>query len=177
VRSRAAVAYSLVEKTSAPTDVSGPSATKPGTKGNADATLMVNAAATAKMPEKVDPDLCGLTQDAIGYFNDMAPSADVLFIFVPGEDQTRSQAATEKLDDAVAMIRSKGKEVAVYTAERKADDNAQSCGWHQDSCVITMKKGARPSALSGEITVDRLVEAFVIASRPAPSCTADCNCR
>ena len=173
----AAVAYSLVKKSSAPNDVSEPSAATLGTKGNADATIMANAAATAKTPEKVVPELCGLTQDTLANFNDMAAYDDVLFILVPGEDQTRSQAETRNLEDAVTMIRSKGKEVAVYTANRNADDNARSAGLHRSSCVIIMNKGGRPSAVSGAITVDKLVEAFVIASRPPPSCSADCDCR
>ncbi len=159
------LAYSLTKNVdqSGGTTVSRPSAADP-----------VTNTVTSKITK---PGACGLTQDTIDHFTEMATGSDAGFILVPGKVNAQTQKVTTQLNAAVAQIESRGNDVVVFTASSYNDDAPRTAELHDSPCVVTIKKGSEAASVSGLITSEKLVQAFVTATRPPSSCSEDCACK
>ena len=102
----------------------------------------------------------------------LAAGDTAVFLFVPAEDQkdveairTTILAAAEKI-----TLRTRGTKIALHRLAKDSENYAQIIERTPAPCVLAMVKGAGTVAVSGEITEQKLLKAYVNASRPKSSC-------
>jgi len=122
------------------------------------------------IPGKVAPSLWRADLDSMASLNKMATNTDAVFILLVAEDQRDNQTITEEIDAAAQKIQANGVRVSAFRLRQAAPEYVQLSKQISVPCVLAMVKGGRMSAVSGQISEAKLVQAFVTASRPASGC-------
>jgi hypothetical protein len=122
------------------------------------------------IPVKGDPSLWKAELDSLASLNTAAVNADAVFILLSAGDQQDNQAITGEIDAAAQKIKSSSVRVSAFRLNEAAPDYGQLAKQFGVPCVLAMVKGGGMSAVSGEISEARLVQAFVTASRPTAGC-------
>jgi hypothetical protein len=103
--------------------------------------------------------------DALSELNAVATNLDAVFVFVPGKSVTTVQAPMSQIRDAARKIESQGpKKVGIFTLKTTSPNYEQIAAQLSLPGVLAMVKGRGMSAVSGEITEMKLVQAYVKAS-------------
>lgn len=144
------------------------------TKSDEKAGISPQAASSFNTAES-SMEACGVTLDSIQSLGKMAgdKNANVAFIFLAGEDEESARTASAQVEATMNMLSSKGKQVAAFTLHKGADGYDQLKKQFKVNslpCVIVAGKGCGAAAVSGDITEPKLLQAFVIASRPVSGC-------
>jgi len=108
--------------------------------------------------------------DSLASLNKVAADTDAVYVFLAAEDQQGNQAITKEIEAATKKIKSNGSRISAFRLKKDAPDYAQLAKQFSIPCVVAMVKGRGMSAVSGQISETKLVEAFVTASRPVSSC-------
>ena len=122
------------------------------------------------IPVKADPSLWKAELDSLASLNTVAGDTDAVFILLSAKDQQDDQTITGEIDAAVQKIKSDSVRVSAFRLKQAAPDYAQLAKQFSVPCVLAMVKGGGMSAVSGEISEAKLVQAFVTASRPTAGC-------
>ena len=121
-------------------------------------------------PAKSALSLWGPDLDSLASLNNVATDTDAVFVFVAAGGPQNMQPVTEQIEAAVKKIKSNGVRVSVFRLKEAAPEYVQLAEQGSVPCVLAMVKGGGMSTVSGEITEARLVQAFVMASRPTSGC-------
>jgi len=116
------------------------------------------------------PSLWGAELESIASLNKLATDTDAVFVFLAAKDQLNDQAITRQIEAAAKIIKADGVRVSAFRLKQSAPDYAQLAKQVSVPSVLAMVKGRGTSAVSGEITETKLVQAFVAASRPGGGC-------
>ncbi len=119
---------------------------------------------------KADPSLWKAELDSLASLNTAAVDTDAVFILLSGKDQQDNEAITGEIDAAAQKIKSSSVRVSAFRLKEAAPDYGQLAKQFGVPCVLAMVKGGGMSAVSGEISEAKLVQAFVTASRPTAGC-------
>lgn len=104
---------------------------------------------------------------------------DVLFVLLAGEDPERTQAMAQVLDSSVEKIRKQGKTATIRTIRKDESgfaELAKQCSISDFPSVAALGKGSGWSTVTGEITEDEVLQAFVVASKVPSGCGASAAC-
>ena len=172
----AVTAHSLVTKSNEKVSISPEAAASFNTAGLPDTPeLLVWAGATTEQSSKAVAVSCGVTLDSIQSLGKMAAdkNANVAFIFLAGEDEKSARTASAQVEATMNMLSSKGKQVAAFTLQKGADGYDQLVKQFMVKslpCVIVAGRGCGAGAVSGDITEAKLLQAYVVATRPISGC-------
>lgn len=131
---------------------------------------VVQDAAGAKEPEKAAPNIWGPELDSIASLNQVATDVDAVFVFLAAEGAQDVQPITGEIEAAARKIQSKGSRISAFTLKKESTNYAQLAKQFSTPCVVAMVKGHGMSAVSGQITESKLIQAFVTASRARSAC-------
>jgi hypothetical protein len=121
-------------------------------------------------PAKSALSLWGPDLDSLASLNNVATDTDAVFVFVAAGGPQNMQPVTGQIEAAVKKIKSNGVRVSAFRLKEAAPEYVQLAEQISVPCVLAMVKGGGMSTVSGEITEARLVQAFVMASRPTSGC-------
>ena len=114
---------------------------------------------------------------AISDLNTLAMDTDAVFVYLPGKEETGDAAPTAAIQSATQTIESKaGQKVGVFALKVDAPEYAVLAEQGAVPGVLAMVKGRGMSAVSGEITEAKLVQAFVGASSSGGCCGGATGC-
>jgi len=120
----------------------------------------------------------GKTIGAFSELNTVAANTDAVFIFLPGKEGTSGNLPSAPMHGAARMIESKaGMKCGLFTLKTGTRDYDQIVAQMAVPGVLAIVKGKGMSAIPGEITETKLVQAFVTASSAGacgPSAGAGC---
>ena len=165
-------AYSLLKDNSKTTNASPESTLSPDTLSlSNEANLVTEIDSANEQLSNAKEALCGISLDSIKSLWRMADEkkANVVFIFLAGENKESAQATSLQIEAAVDKLLSNGKQVAIFTLTKDAegyDQLIKEFSVQSLPCVIVADKGCGAVAVSGEITEAKLLGAFVKASTP-----------
>jgi hypothetical protein len=134
-------------------------------EGEMEATVVLD-----ETPDKAAPTLWGPELDSIASLNQAAAGVDAVFVFLVAEGEQEMQPITGAIEAAAGKIRSKGSKMLAFTLKKDSTNYTQLAKQFSIPCVLAMVKGHGMSAVSGEITESKLIQAFVTASRARSAC-------
>ena len=114
--------------------------------------------------------LWGPELDSLASLNKVAADSDAVFILLAAEDKLKMESVTTEVEAAAKKIQAGGKRICAFTLKKDAPNYAQLSKQFSIPCVLAMVKGRGLSGVSGEITESKLIQAFVMASRPQSGC-------
>ena len=114
--------------------------------------------------------LWGAELETLASLNKVAADTDAVFILLLAKGQLSDQAITKEIEAAAQNIMANGTKVSAFRLKESATDYAQLAKQVSVPSVLAMVKGLGMSAVSGDITETKLVQAFVAASRPSGGC-------
>ena len=166
----AVLANSLIRKSNADADQSQQTFASFQMDDKSDAPLMAEGIKEHEMSVKAEPSLWRVELDSLASLNKVATDTDAIFIFLAADDQQGNQDITRQIEAAAKTIKSNGVRVSAFRLRETAPEYAQLARQVSVPCVLAMVKGGGMSAVSGEISEAKLVQAFVTASRPTSGC-------
>lgn len=114
-------------------------------------------------------------------FVSLEPAAagnEAVFVCLPGLKGEPVQHVPRQVESAVNTLKAQGKRVAAFTPNTKAegyDRWARQFTPETSPFVVVLGRGCRPEQVTGEVTEDGLLRAFVRVSMPASSCGDTCD--
>jgi len=114
--------------------------------------------------------LWGPELDSLASLNKVAAETDAVFILLAAEDKLKMESVTTEVEAAAKKIQGGGSRICAFTLKKDAPNYAQLAKQFSIPCVLAMVKGRGLRAVSGEITEKKLIQAYVMASRPQSSC-------
>ncbi len=134
------------------------------------ASIQIDNGSDTLSPPKAEPSLWRVELDSLASLNKVATNTDAIFILLAADDQQGNQNITRQIEAAAKTIKSNGVRVSAFRLRETAPEYAQLARQVSVPCVLAMVKGGGMSAVSGEISEAKLVQAFVTASRPTSGC-------
>ena len=107
--------------------------------------------------------------------NEVAADTDAVFVYLPEKEKKPQEAIKRTIEQAAAKTASNGMTVSYFTLDTSSQDYAQTTAQSSAPCVLAMVKGGGVGTVSGEITVKKLLEAVVAASRPSSCGPSGCG--
>ena len=104
---------------------------------------------------------------AIGTFSELnllAAETDAILMFLPGKEGTSRILPSASMKDAARTIEGKGLKCGLFTLKAGSPDYDKIATQMPTPGVLAMVKGRGMSAVSGDITELKLVQAFLAAS-------------
>ena len=129
-----------------------------------------NAAEKVVSETKSESALWGDPLRSLASINEVATDKDAVFVFLPGKDEAKAQTIRKNIDAAALKIKSSGKVLAAYTLDRGVEGYAQVTQQTPAPCVLAMVKGRGMAVARAPVTEEKLLQAFVAASRPSTGC-------
>ena len=169
-QSFAAIQPVETSNTPAPQDAVPEIQTPNNSKTVADSPSTAKSTAKAGVSGSPDPALWGKPLDSLASLSKVAAETDAVFILLAADDQQGNQTITNEIEAAAKKVQSNGIRISAFTLKKGAPNYAQLAKQLSVPCVLAMVKGGGLSGVSGEITETKLVQAFVMASRPASGC-------
>ncbi|MHC4423084.1 MAG: hypothetical protein ACYSWR_00225 [Planctomycetota bacterium] len=129
--------------------------------------------AESEQPSKAVKVLCGVTVDSLMSLERLAADKNAVFILLAGGNEEADRSTSAEVEAVVDKLSAKGKNVAAFTLQNNTDGYDQLVkrfSVQSLPCVIVAGRGCGAAAVSGEITKENLLGAFVKASLPASSC-------
>lgn len=134
-------------------------------------TATAAAAETAKVPPDAAADkpengpvVCGELIRSLGDLNSKAVDRDGVFVFLAGQDAAKNHEIAAVIEGGAATLRESNINMGVFTLKDGSSEYAQIARQISPPGVIAMVKGRGASAVSGEVTESKLIQAFVAAS-------------
>ena len=131
-----------------------------------------NAAETAA-PEKAD---WGEPLSSVTALNDVAADVDAVFILLSNEQNKSSDPAVKEMESAATTIKARGIRIRSFYLKKEAPEYQSFSQQVSVPGVVVLVKGRGMNAVqAGQITADRLLQAFVAASQPS-GCGPSSSC-
>ena len=106
--------------------------------------------------------------------NQVAAQTQAVFIYLPKKGQGPIESVKQQIERAAGKAQSGGTKMGCYTLDANSDDYTKVTSQAPSPCVLAMVKGGGGSAVSGEITEEKLLQAIVTASRPSSCGPSGC---
>ena len=121
-------------------------------------------------PPAKEASTVGAEIGALSELNTVATNTDAVFVFLPGTNAASGKATTAQIQAAARTIESRGSKVGLFTLKTGSPEYNRLAAQMGVPGVLAMVKGRGMSAVSGEITETKLVQAFVGASSAGGCC-------
>jgi len=118
--------------------------------------------------------VCGELINSLGDLNSRAMDSDGVFVFLAGKDAGKARGVVPVIEETAGKIRGRGTSLAIFTLKAGSPEYRKLAKQVPPPGVLAMVKGRGASAVSGDVTESKLMQAFVAASGgggcgPAPS--------
>jgi len=161
-------ARSLIRQSQKPKQPENPEFASVAPQNSADVQSKDSTAAETTVPEKPE---WGEPLSSVTALNDVATDVDAVFILLSNEQNKSSDPAVKEMDSAATTIRARGVRIRSFYLKKEAPEYPTFSQQVSVPGVIVMAKGRGMSGVSaGQITVDKLIQAFVSASQPSSGC-------
>ena len=157
-------------ETASPLNATTKAETPGESEGSIESPSVVNSTTEAEVSNRSASSLWGKPLDSLASLSKVAAETNAVFILLAADDQQGIQTITNEIEAAAKKIQSNGIRISAFTLKKGAPNYAQLAKQLSVPCVIAMVKGGGLSGVSGQITETKLVQAFVMASRPASGC-------
>ena len=128
-------------------------------------------AGTAQTPPPAnEASMVGTEIGALSELNTVATNTDAVFVFIPATNAASGSSPMSQIQAAARTIESQGSKVGLFTLKTDSPDHAMIAKQVTAPGVLALVKGRGMSAVSGEITETKLVQAFVGASGSGGCC-------
>ena len=107
--------------------------------------------------------LVGKELAALADLNAVATNMDAVFVYVPGKAGTTNAAPVAAIADASRTLAAQGIKVGLFTLKTGSTDHEKVAS--ATPGVLAMVKGGGAIPVSGDMTAEKLVQAYVAASR------------
>jgi len=115
--------------------------------------------------------------NALGELNTLAADSDAVFVFMSGKEPNDTPVPISQIKNAMQTIETQaGAKIVLFKLNASSPDYVQVASQTEPPCVIAMVKGRGMSAVSGDITEAKLVQAFVGASSAGGCGPASAGC-
>jgi hypothetical protein len=139
-------------------------------KSDTEPAALVSSEKKANVSDKAVATLWGPELDSLASLNKVAAETDAVFILLAAEDKLKMESVTTEVEAAAKKIQGGGSRICAFTLKKDAPNYAQLAKQFSIPCVLAMVKGRGLRAVSGDITEAKLIQAFVMASRPQSGC-------
>lgn len=112
------------------------------------------------------------TYPVISSFNQVKPSQEVAFVYVPSKNGKMSNKIKSAIQSAKQTLEAKNIKVDLYTLNTSAADYSTQS---KTPAVIVIYKGKDKKTVSGDISTTRLLQAYMAATLSG-GCGANCPC-
>jgi len=167
------VAVAMVVRAAAKNDT-GSAQTADHTVADSQERIPCDSSVSGTLADATNPEIkrstCGVMIQSLGDLKIMAIDKDGVFIFLSGNDDTQNSQCVKIIEKAVAAIREQGVDLGMFTMEEGTAEYAYFSRQVPPPGVIAMAKGRGSSAVSGDITNDKLMQAFVRAMNAGGGC-------
>jgi hypothetical protein len=120
--------------------------------------------------ELTESALWGEPLTSLKTLNTVAMDKGGVFVFLPGTNQTQTDAIRTVIEKTAGKAKSRGTVMGAYILNNTSQEYLQISSKSPAPCVLVMVKKAGASLVSGEITEEKLLQALVTASRPPSAC-------
>ncbi len=120
---------------------------------------------------------CKAALDSSPLLTELIGDSDFVFVVLPGDGEDQAEAVHGLVDTALAKIATRDVSATSLTLAADADGHSELMGnfaIESFPSVVAIGRSHRAAAMSGEITEEKLLRAFEVASTPAPGC-GDCD--
>ena len=101
--------------------------------------------------------------------NSVAASNDCVFVYLPAAGVSDSSIRS-LIESAAGKAQAQGMAPGLFILSGESEDYFAIAGQAPVPCVAALVRGGCTSVVSGDITEAKLLEALVVASRPASNC-------
>jgi hypothetical protein len=110
--------------------------------------------------------IVGVSLDSLAALNKVAMSQDAVFIFVTAKGLNfASKEDMDAIASAQKKIESTGAKIGLYTLQSSSTDYANIASQVTPPCMLVVSKGKGAGTVSGPITEDKILQAYVASSR------------
>ena len=104
--------------------------------------------------------------DSLATLNKVAVDKDAVFVFIPAKESgIVSKEITDAIASAEQKIKSKGVNIGLYTLQSSSPEYANIAAQLTLPGMLVMSKGRSVGAVSGGITEEKILQAYVASSR------------
>jgi len=109
--------------------------------------------------------------DSLASLNKVAINQDAVFVFVPAkENDVVSKETIDAIASAEQKIKSTGVQIGLYTLQSSSPEYANLAAQLTLPGMLVMSKGRGMGAVSGGITEEKILQAYVASSRAGGGC-------
>jgi len=120
-----------------------------------------------------DKKMVGEFLDSLRSLNKVAVNQDAVFVFVPAMgEETVGKETIDAIASAEQKLKSSGIRIGLYTLQSSSPEYANFAKQLTLPGMLVMSKGRGRGAVSGEITEEKLLQAYVASSRAGGCCPA-----
>ena len=118
-----------------------------------------------------DSNKVGEFLDSLASLNKVAVDKDAVFVFVPAKESgIVSKEITDAIASAEQKIKAKGINIGLYTLQPSSPEYANLAAQMTLPGMLVMSKGRSVGAVSGGITEEKILQAYVASSRAGGCC-------
>lgn len=121
------------------------------------------------------PSLPGEPLKDLSSLNQVATQKDAVFLYLPEKGQAVDDAVMRQMEQAAAKAQAAGTTMACYTLDTGSYDYARVTSQTPAPCVLAFVKGRGMSAVTGDFSEGKLLQAIVAASRPSACGPSGCS--
>lgn len=138
------------------------------------ASQTVSPAAVDRKSES-NPLLCGEWIESLGELNQKATDKDGVFVFLAGNDTVKTRDIVPVIEKSATTLHGSKINMGLFTLKTGSSEYANLAKQVTPPCVLALAKGRGISAVSGDITEVKLMQAFVTASSGGGGCGSSCK--
>jgi len=126
-------------------------------------------------------DSCGIRIESVNVLNKIVKDKDFIFMVLPDKNKGVSRSAADTIEQTLNIISGKGVKTETLTLNPGSPDYDKLVNTYRINrfpAVFALGKGCSMDIVSGEITEEKLLRSYLIASKPMSSgCGANSSCR
>ncbi len=116
--------------------------------------------------------------DSLSMLNQVAMNQDAVFIYIPAKtDEPLDSKASDAVLSAQKTLTAKNLKIGLYTLKTSSAEYAKLTSQAQPPSFLVASKGKGMSAVSGEVTETKLLQAFTASSRAGGGCGPSSGCK
>ena len=154
----------------AATNIASPAQTIPDKQPEAAPVVMKAAPAPKPVVTTVK---VGESLESLAALNKVAMDKDAVFVVIPAKDEEKvSRATANVVNESQKAIEAQGIKVGVYTLSSSSPEYANLAARVTIPGLLVMSKGKSAAGVKGDLTKDKIIQAFVASSSASSCCGA-----
>ncbi len=113
---------------------------------------------------ELDAFVCGESIGSLSDLNEKASENEGVFVFLAGKDIEKARQAIAVIEKAAGKIRGRGAKLGLFTLQRGSAEFRSLALEMPPPAVLAMVKGRGASPVIGDMTEEKLLQAYVAAS-------------